>query len=63
MRSIEPRTAVLPERWLLLLHQLPTTPAYDTRDDDNRLARGFAIFDDLYAVFRRKRGGVRADRR
>jgi hypothetical protein len=35
----------------------------DTRDDDQRLARGAAIFDDLYAVFRRKRGGTRADRR
>ena len=31
----------------------------DTRD----LARGAVIFDDLYAVFRRKRGGVRAARR
>jgi hypothetical protein len=28
----------------------------DTRDDDERLARGGAIFDDLYAVFSRKRG-------
>ena len=28
----------------------------DTRDDDERLARGAAIFDDLYAVFSRKRG-------
>ena len=28
----------------------------DTRDDDDRLARGGAIFDDLYAVFSRKRG-------
>jgi len=27
----------------------------DTRDDDERLKRGAAIFDDLYAVFRRKR--------
>ena len=35
----------------------------DTRDDDQRLARGAAIFDDLYAVFRRKRGGARAARR
>jgi hypothetical protein len=29
----------------------------DTHDDDQRLARGAAIFDDLYAVFRRKRAG------
>jgi hypothetical protein len=28
----------------------------DTRDDDERLVRGAAIFDDLYAVFSRKRG-------
>jgi hypothetical protein len=28
----------------------------DTRDDDERLGRGAAIFDDLYAVFSRKRG-------
>ena len=28
----------------------------DTRDDDERLVRGAAIFDDLYAVFTRKRG-------
>ncbi len=28
----------------------------DTRDDDERLARGASIFDDLYAVFSRKRG-------
>jgi hypothetical protein len=35
----------------------------DTRDDDQRLARGAAIFDDLHAVFRRKRGGTRANRR
>jgi hypothetical protein len=28
----------------------------DTRDDDERLLRGGAIFDDLYAVFSRKRG-------
>ena len=35
----------------------------DTRDDDQRLARGAAIFDDLYAVFRRKRAGTRANRR
>jgi hypothetical protein len=27
-----------------------------TRDDDERLERGAAIFDDLYAVFSRKRG-------
>ncbi|MGH6815372.1 MAG: chromate resistance protein ChrB domain-containing protein [Hyphomicrobiaceae bacterium] len=27
-----------------------------TRDDDERLVRGAAIFDDLYAVFSRKRG-------
>jgi hypothetical protein len=27
-----------------------------TRDDEERLARGFAIFDDLYAVFRIRRG-------
>ncbi len=27
----------------------------DTRDDEERLRRGAAIFDDLYAVFRRKR--------
>ena len=32
----------------------------DTRDDDQRLARGAAMFEDLYAVFRRKRGS-RAD--
>jgi hypothetical protein len=35
----------------------------DTRDDDQRLARGAAIFDDLYAIFRRKRGATRPDRR
>jgi hypothetical protein len=34
----------------------------DTHDDDQRLARGAAIFDNLYAVFRRKRAG-RAHRR
>jgi hypothetical protein len=34
----------------------------DTRDDDERLLRGAAIFDDLYAVFGRKRG-TRTDRR
>ena len=34
----------------------------DTRDDDDRLARGAAIFDDLYAVFSRKRG-VRTERK
>ena len=28
----------------------------DTRDDNERLARGAAIFDDLYAVFSSKRG-------
>ena len=28
----------------------------ETRDDNERLSRGGAIFDDLYAVFRRKRG-------
>ena len=28
----------------------------DTRDDEERLARGAAIFDSLYAVFSRKRG-------
>ena len=28
----------------------------DTREDEARLARGAAIFDDLYAIFRRKRG-------
>src|SRR6266446_726133 len=28
----------------------------DTRDDEERLKRGAAMFDDLYAVFRRKRG-------
>jgi hypothetical protein len=28
----------------------------DTRDDDERLERGGAIFDNLYAVFSRKRG-------
>ena len=28
----------------------------DTRDDDERLERGAAIFDNLYAVFGRKRG-------
>jgi hypothetical protein len=27
----------------------------DTREDEARLARGAAIFDDLYAIFRRKR--------
>ena len=27
----------------------------DTRDDDERLVRGGVLFDDLYAVFRRKR--------
>src|SRR5215470_10681117 len=35
----------------------------DTRDDDERVARGMTIFDDLYAVFRRKRGGGRAEKR
>jgi hypothetical protein len=34
----------------------------DTRDDDKRLARGAAMFDDLYAVFHRKRAS-RADRK
>ena len=34
----------------------------DTRDDDERLKRGAAIFDDLYAVFSRKRGS-RMDRK
>jgi hypothetical protein len=34
----------------------------DTRDDDERLARGAAIFDHLYAVFSRKRG-AKADRK
>jgi hypothetical protein len=34
----------------------------DTRDDDERLARGGAIFDHLYAVFSRKRG-VKSDRK
>jgi hypothetical protein len=34
----------------------------DTRDDDERLARGAAIFDDLYAVFSRKRG-VKSERK
>jgi len=34
----------------------------DTRDDDERLARGAAIFDDLYAVFSRKRG-LRTERK
>jgi hypothetical protein len=34
----------------------------DTRDDDERLIRGAAIFDDLYAVFGRKRG-MRTDRK
>ena len=33
-----------------------------TRDDDERLSRGAAIFDDLYAVFSRKRG-VRTERK
>ena len=36
--------------------------AADTRDDDERLARGAAIFDDLYAVFSRKRG-VKSERK
>jgi hypothetical protein len=35
----------------------------DTRDDDERLARGMTIFDDLYAIFRRKRGGARTEKR
>ncbi|HJV97069.1 MAG TPA: chromate resistance protein ChrB domain-containing protein, partial [Albitalea sp.] len=35
----------------------------DTRDDNQRLIRGAAIFDDLYAVFRRKRSSARAARR
>ena len=35
----------------------------DTRDDDERLARGAALLDDLYAVFRRKRGSTRGERR
>src|SRR5262249_2014794 len=35
----------------------------DTRDDDERVARGTTIFDDLYAVFRRKRGGGRMEKR
>jgi hypothetical protein len=34
----------------------------DTREDDQRLARGFALFDNLYAVFRLKRGS-RGDRK
>jgi hypothetical protein len=34
----------------------------DTRDDDERLARGAAIFDHLYAVFARKRG-AKAERK
>jgi len=34
----------------------------DTRHDDERLARGAAIFDDLYAVFSRKRG-VKSERK
>ena len=34
----------------------------DTRDDDERLARGAAIFDHLYAVFSRKRG-VKSERK
>jgi hypothetical protein len=34
----------------------------DTRDDDERLLRGAAIFDDLYAVFGRKRG-VKTERK
>jgi hypothetical protein len=34
----------------------------DTRDDDARLLRGAAIFDDLYAVFSRKRG-LKTDRK
>jgi hypothetical protein len=33
-----------------------------TRDDDERLLRGAAIFDDLYAVFSRKRG-LKTDRK
>jgi hypothetical protein len=35
----------------------------DTRDDDERLARGMTIFDDLHAVFRRMRGGARTQKR
>ena len=34
----------------------------DTRDDDERLSRGAAIFDHLYAVFARKRG-AKAERK
>jgi hypothetical protein len=34
----------------------------DTRDDDERLMRGGAIFDDLYSVFGRKRG-LKMDRK
>jgi hypothetical protein len=34
----------------------------DTRDDDERLARGAAIFDDLYSIFGRKRG-LRTERK
>jgi hypothetical protein len=34
----------------------------DARDDEQRLARGAAMFDDLYAVFHRKRS-ARADRK
>ena len=33
----------------------------DTRDDEQRIARGATIFDDLYAVFRRKRGRSRTN--
>jgi hypothetical protein len=35
----------------------------DTRDDDERLARGMTIFDDLHAVFRPMRGGGRSQNR
>ena len=31
-------------------------------DDEQRIARASAIFDDLYAVFQRKRGAARAGR-
>ncbi len=33
-----------------------------TLDDEERIARGSALFDDLFTVFRRKRA-VNADRR
>jgi hypothetical protein len=35
----------------------------DTSEDEERLARGATLFDDLYAVFRRKRGSRRGEGR